>query len=91
MAQALTEAGKKMLQRFLDAEAAGRLVKLCNSHRGIEFGGIVLADGDGAAKATATKLKKDGFADFQWSRHQGAHRGRYLWITDAGRAAMTAP
>jgi hypothetical protein len=24
----------------------------------------------------------------QWTRSQGLHNGRFLWITDAGRAAM---
>lgn len=84
----LTDAGRKLLQKYLDDEAQGRLVLLRNGE-GETFYGIELRTGDGGQKAAAERLQRDGLAKMQWQRSQGLHRGRYLWITDAGRAAMT--
>lgn len=84
-----TEAGRKLLQKFLDDEETGRLVTL-RTGLGETFYGIELRTGDGGQKASAERLQRDGFAQMQWQRSQGLHRGRYLWITDAGRAAMNS-
>lgn len=84
-----TEAGRKLLQKFLNDEANGRLVTLRNG-LGETFLGIELRTGDGGQKAAAERLQRDGFALMQWQRSQGSHRGRYLWITEAGRTAMAS-
>jgi hypothetical protein len=49
-----------------------------------------LETGSGGQKATAEKLKREGLAEMQWTRSLGLHNGRFLWITEAGRAAMAS-
>lgn len=86
----MTEAGRAMLMKFLDAEAKGHLTMVRDGD-GKTWGVIRLETSNGAQKATAEKLKRDGLADMQWTRSLGLHKGRYLWITEAGRLAMREP
>ena len=85
----MTPAGHKLLQRFLDAEASGRLITVRDGN-GNQWDVIELETGNGAQKACAARLAREGLAQMQWTRSQGFHRGRFLWITDAGRIAMAA-
>lgn len=78
-----SEAGKKLIAKFMDAERRGRLVALCNNLDGSPAGfGLPLPRGDGGALAAAQKLARDGQASLVGGRHR-----RYLIITDAGRSA----
>lgn len=67
----MTEAGQKLLQKFLDAEAAGRQHAARNG-AGEVFLVLCLETGNGAQKATAERLRREGLAGMQWTRSQGS-------------------
>ncbi|MBK3780002.1 hypothetical protein G3A43_07015 [Paraburkholderia aspalathi] len=89
---AISPAGVKMLQNYLQLEAGlkpqGRYPDFYSTIlvdvqvSGQPAKGMLLGAGDGGAKATATRLEKDGLAILRWNNE------RILVITDAGRAAM---
>ena len=84
----MTEAGAKLVQRFLSLEAEGRLIELRDSRTGRTFKGMPLENNNGGQKAAAAKLTREGLAGMQWSRSFGSYRGRYFWLTQAGREAI---
>lgn len=87
-----TEAGRKILARFLIIERTKGLVPLKNS-LGVEYGrGLTLGANEVAA---ATKLVRDGHARMFGVRGDPQRFGqvteRFLIITPAGRSAMEKP
>jgi len=84
----MTEAGKKLVQKYLEDEAAGRLLALRNSRNGELLYGIALENNNGGQKAAAEKLVREGYGEMQWSRSLGSHRGRYFWLTPEGRKKL---
>jgi hypothetical protein len=86
----LTEAGRRMLRKFLELEANEGVFgkpKLSEFVRanGEKLKAMTLPAGDGAAKATAEKLERDGFGEANWNSWR---RVRMFLINDAGRAAI---
>jgi hypothetical protein len=84
-----TEAGMKILRRYIEAERNSaenipgpRLIEAVRAN-GSACKAMPLAYGQGAEKAAAMKLQRQGFAFVTWRCGE-----RLLVITDAGRAAV---
>lgn len=82
----MTPAGRKLLERFIEAEQANQLRRFVDG-AGNEFFGIPLQGGNGGETKCAYKLAADGLATLKV--------GRRNWdccfnITDAGRAALAS-
>jgi hypothetical protein len=77
-----TEAGMKLLRRYLDAERNRHLVDAVQAD-GLPCKAMIFGHGQGAEKAAAMKLQRQGFALVSWKR--GA--SHLLVVTDAGRRA----
>lgn len=84
----MTEAGKKLVEKYLAAEAAGTLFALRDLRTGELFYGMALETNNGGQKAAAEKLVREGYGKMQWSRSFGSHRGRYFWLTPESRAKL---
>lgn len=85
-ARKMTEAGMKLLREFISREAAGTL------RTGYLLGGrpiaaMAFSPGDGAGRAAALKLQRDGLAEVHWA---GQRCVRILLITDKGREVVAA-
>lgn len=87
----LTEAGLKMLQKYIEFEANEGVfgkMKLVDAvmPNGTKAKALVLQRGSGAEKAIAKKLHNEGYAIFTWN---AIKQTRLLIITDKGRKALT--
>ena len=74
-----------MLKRFVELEATNNLVD-CTTIDGTPTKAMTFAVGDGAAKATAAKLARDGYGVLVWNAWT---RNRLFIISDKGRHAVT--
>lgn len=94
--ESITPAGERMLRNYLDLEAGRSPVEFRRADgystrmvdvlvNGTPARGMVLARGDGGAKAAARRLEKDGLAIVRWNTE------RLFIITDLGRSLMAPP
>lgn len=82
-----TPAGLKILRNFVEAEQLGRLTEF-TTLGGDKFQALTLPGGDGALKAAAEKLNRDGFGRAYWVTRPYAPGVRFFLINDAGREAL---
>ena len=82
----LTVTGKKMLQRYVDAEKNGRLKRFIDGAGNVFFG-VSPYPGDGGETAAMNKLEREGFINV---KHGISNRHCCMIITPEGRQALLA-